>query len=50
MLVGIPEWKKPLGRYRHRWKDKLERILAKQGGQLWIGFIWLRIGTSCGLL
>jgi hypothetical protein len=28
----------------------LEWILGKQGGKVWTGFIWLRIGTSGGLL
>jgi hypothetical protein len=28
----------------------LEWILEKQGGKVWIGCIWLRIGTSGGLL
>jgi hypothetical protein len=28
----------------------LEWILEKQGGKLWTGCIWLRIGTSSGLL
>jgi hypothetical protein len=28
----------------------LKRILGKQGGKVWIGFIWLRVGTSGGLL
>jgi hypothetical protein len=28
----------------------LERILNKHGGKVWTGFIWLRIGTSGGLL
>jgi hypothetical protein len=27
----------------------LECFLKKQGGKLWIGFIWLRIGTCGGL-
>jgi hypothetical protein len=38
VLVGNPEGKKPLGRPR------------KYGGEQWTGFIWLRIGTSGGLL
>jgi len=25
----------------------LEWMLGKEGGKLWTGFIWLRIGTSC---
>jgi hypothetical protein len=28
----------------------LERILGKYDGNIWTGFIWLRIGTSGGLL
>jgi hypothetical protein len=28
----------------------LEWILGKQGGNVWTGCIWLRIGTSGGLL
>jgi hypothetical protein len=28
----------------------LERILGKYGGNVWNGCIWLRIGTSDGLL
>jgi hypothetical protein len=32
------------------WRIMLEWILATQGGKLWTGFIWLRIGTSGGPL
>jgi hypothetical protein len=28
----------------------LEGILEKKGGEVWTGFIWLRIETSCRLL
>jgi hypothetical protein len=28
----------------------LEWTLGKQGGKVWTGFMWLRIGTSSGLL
>jgi hypothetical protein len=28
----------------------LEEILGKCGGKVWTGFIWLKIGTSGGLL
>jgi hypothetical protein len=28
----------------------LQWIIEKYGGNLWIGFIWFRIGTSGGLL
>jgi hypothetical protein len=36
ILVGKPGGKRPLGRPRHRWVDNI--------------MIWLRIGTSGGLL
>jgi hypothetical protein len=33
------------------WKMiKLQRILGEKGGKVWIEFMWLRIGTSGGLL
>jgi hypothetical protein len=37
---------------RHRWEDNtlLEWILEKQDGVVWTELIWLRIGTSGGLL
>jgi len=28
----------------------LEWILGKEGGKVWTGFIWLKIGTNDGLL
>jgi hypothetical protein len=49
-LVGISERKRPLGRARRRWEILLERILRKQGGKMWTGRIWLRIGTNDRLL
>jgi hypothetical protein len=32
------------------WKIILEQILGKYVGKVWTGFIWLRIGTSGGVL
>jgi hypothetical protein len=32
------------------WEIILEWILGKWGGEVWTGFIWLRIGTSGRLL
>jgi hypothetical protein len=46
ILVGKPEGKRPLGRPRHRWEDKI--IVGLVEG--WTGCIGLRIGTSDGLL
>jgi hypothetical protein len=46
ILVGNPEGKRPLGRPRHRWVDNIKMDLR----DIWIGLIWLRIGTNGGLL
>jgi hypothetical protein len=39
-----------LGRPRRRWEDNIKMILERQDGVVWTGFIWLKIGTSDGLL
>jgi len=31
-------------------KITLEWILREKGGKVWSGFVWLRVGTSGGLL
>jgi hypothetical protein len=49
ILVRKPEGKRPLGRPRHRWVDNI-KIGLRQDGMVWTGSIWLRIGTSRGLL
>jgi hypothetical protein len=49
VLVGKPEGKRSLGRPRCRY-DGIRMDLRKIGWGLWIGFDWLRIGTSGGLL
>jgi hypothetical protein len=46
VLVGKPEGKRPLGRYRHRWKDNIKMDLQEVGWGVWNGLSWLRIGTS----
>jgi hypothetical protein len=43
-----PAGKRPLGRPRHRWEDNIIMDLRK--GNVWTGFMWLKIGTSGGLL
>jgi hypothetical protein len=48
IFVGKPEGKIPLGRPRHRCVDNIKMDL--RDGMVWIGLIWLRIGTSGGLL
>jgi hypothetical protein len=48
ILLGKPERKRPLGRRpRRRWVDNIKIDLREMG---WTGLIWLRIGTSGGLL
>jgi hypothetical protein len=48
ILVGKPDGKRLLGRQRHRRMLKL--ILERYDGMMWIRLIWLRIGSSGGLL
>jgi hypothetical protein len=52
ILVGNPEGKRQLGRPRRRCVDNNKMGLREIGwdGMDWIGLIWLRIGTSGGLL
>jgi hypothetical protein len=49
ILVRKLEGKRPLGRPRHRWEVNI-RMDLREIGWVWTGFIWLRIGTSGGLL
>jgi hypothetical protein len=50
ILVGNPEGKRLLRRPDHRWEDNIRMDLREIGEKLWTEFIWLRIGTSGGLL
>jgi hypothetical protein len=51
ILVGKREGKRPLGRPRHRWEDNIKMDLReRENGVVWTGLMWLRIGTSGGLL
>jgi hypothetical protein len=45
-----PEGKRPLGKPRRRWLDNIKMDLREIDGMVCIGLIWLRIGTSRGLL
>jgi hypothetical protein len=47
ILVGKPKGKRPLRRPIRRWVDNIKMDLREIG---WGGLIWLRIGTSGGLL
>jgi hypothetical protein len=50
--VGKPEGKRPIGRTKRRSVDNIKMDLREIGedGVDWIGLMWLRIGTSGGLL
>jgi hypothetical protein len=50
VLVGKPEEKRSLGRPRRRWRMRSEWILRRLAGGVYGGSIWLRRGTSGGLL
>jgi hypothetical protein len=47
--MGKPEGKGLLRRPRHRWKGTIKH-LKERSRMGWSGLIWLRIGTSGGLL
>jgi hypothetical protein len=49
VLVGKPEGKRPLGTPRRRWVGNIKTD-RRWEGMVWTGSIWLRIGTSGGLL
>jgi hypothetical protein len=51
VLVGKLEATRPLGRPRRKWEDNIKVGLRDVGwAGAWTGLIWLRIGTSGGLL
>jgi hypothetical protein len=50
ILVGKPERKRPLVRARRTWENNIKMDLRDVGWVVWTGLIWLRIGTSGGLL
>jgi hypothetical protein len=48
-MVGKPEGKRRVGSHGFRWDDNIKMNL-REDGVVWTGLIWLRIGTSAGLL
>jgi hypothetical protein len=50
ILVGKAEGKRPLGRPRRRWGGNIKIDVRERGWDGMDGLIWLRIGTSGGLL
>ena len=49
VLVRKLEQNRLLGRPKQRWVI-LKCTLNKHDGRVWLGFTWIRIGTSDGLL
>jgi hypothetical protein len=49
VLVGKSERKRPVGKPRCRWEDRIKWISGKLAGRVWSGFSWLRIGADGGL-
>jgi hypothetical protein len=49
ILVRRPE-RRPLGRPRHIWENNIKMDFQDVEWGLWMGMIWLRIGTRGGLL
>jgi hypothetical protein len=47
--MGKPEVKRPLGRPRRKWVNNIKMDL-REIGVVWTRLMWLRIGTSGGLL
>jgi hypothetical protein len=43
-------WKRSLGRPRHRRVDNIKMDVREIEWSVWMGLIWLRIETSAGLL
>jgi hypothetical protein len=50
ILVRKPERKRPVERPRCRWEDNINRLINKYDMRVRTGSIWLRIGSSGGLL
>jgi len=50
VLVGKRAGKRPCGRSRRRWEDNIRPDLREMWWRVWTGCIWLKMGTSGGLL
>jgi hypothetical protein len=50
ILVGKHKGKAPLRRHRRRWEYNIKMDLRDTAWRVWIGYIWLRIGTVGGVL
>jgi hypothetical protein len=50
ILIGKPEGKRPLGRSKRRSEVDIRMAFRKEDGKMWIGCVWLRVGTGGRLL
>ena len=50
VFIGRPERKRPLGRHRLRWEDKIKMDLQEVGWGAWDELTWLKIGAGRGRL
>jgi hypothetical protein len=50
ILVGKMDGRRPPRRPGHRWEDNIKMEIREMGWVVWIGLIWLRVGTSGGFL
>jgi hypothetical protein len=50
VLLGRNGGKKPLGGLSYRWEDNIKMGPKKSDERVWTGLIWLRRGSSGGLL
>jgi hypothetical protein len=48
LLVGVPEGRRTLGRPSRSWVNTMNMDLGEIEGIVWIGLIWLKIGTNWG--
>jgi len=50
IFVGKPEGNRPLERSMRRWEDNIRMDICEESGKVWTRCMWLKIGTSGGIL
>jgi hypothetical protein len=50
VLVGKPKEKRPLVIPRYRWEENVNMDIKEMTARKWTSLMWLRRGTSGGLL
>jgi hypothetical protein len=46
VVIRKLEGKRSLGTPRYVWEDNIGMYVKGKGGNMWIGFVWLRMGSS----